>query len=882
MYSSSKYKSNSSSNFIKKPYNDSKVGTNYGTNTSKSRIAAALATPSSIYSTSKYAQNNLYSTNNIYSNSKDLNPSTSSFNSINSKQNKLQEKNETTSIYNIGLLSQPTLNTIFKTTNKEENALSCNNLLLPNQQKSSIKTEPNIIKNDRDTIKPEEIKNLLEIYGGRKKSEVTTNLVNAEDKNLKLNKTWAHSYLEKRREERKKSVDENENVNPLSISHSRRSIFSTDNFLETANCENEEDKPVGGFVERLLKAHHVVDELLNKRGIRAENEKKFLKTFERIPIVQEEEKLEIRSERRKIRRRISLSSETGSEDSGLLADHEFVSEGEEQEESEKITHCLKEYKNFLSYENFAAILPEKINEKINYNIEMKPYEIQLINISINSNFKMQEKCLNANKKIIKPINVVKKMHLKLPASVLLTNYVSTNFNFKSNSNKTEPKENFHHIIASKNKKKISLMVNLEKFINKSFAFNNNNIKLETEKKIVSKRIQKKYFKILQAKLKIKSGQIEETEEQNNNLINSEDISQIKNKAKNCLKNSVFAQKSKSYRKEKEITKEFVKNIQNKFKNKNSKNEIELIRANLRRVSANQSFNSDVQENLSGKNLKTYRKPLETISREEKNGLLKLIKNEETKKHPKKKCLEKSDNNLSLNKKLNLSTSENNKIDVEKKNKKHQNLVVNNPQDMRESSISKNLTLSRKKNLNQDALKNNKNEYDNEKRDLSVLENRLSCKKEIEEFLIYSSKRKLARDYDILSDVDKFWIAEFRRHLNIPWPHAYIRPIFCYKCCFCQTDLPKIKPSIYFINAQTPLSRYVYDEPARYNEFIWRKYLLRGAIKAENRLPYHKSSLLKNSFGISLKKVPKINNNHVAKNLKRKKPWIPKWRRHLKG
>lgn len=191
---------------------------------------------------------------------------------------------------------------------------------------------------------PKSIKNLVKMYAGKK--EASTQEDDESDDKANANESWASGYLRKRREKMQNEPNEvNSQTNLLRDSNSKgyhreigvyaaKSDQLAMSTTATLSVVDGTDDPQKQFVKRLLSAHQVVDELLMKRGLRAEDESKFLKNYEWVPIVETDDSSEDTERPIRIQRhRLSFSSEE--EDSGLSEDHDSVPEEEVDDDDDE-------------------------------------------------------------------------------------------------------------------------------------------------------------------------------------------------------------------------------------------------------------------------------------------------------------------------------------------------------------------------------------------------------------------------------------------------------------------------------------------------------------------------------------------------------------------
>lgn len=132
-----------------------------------------------------------------------------------------------------------------------------------------------------------------------------------------VKESWASGYL-RRRKEAQKEEESQQNEKPMGV-------FALKPKEVTKICTKEAPPTESvsaqqAFMARLMAAHSVVDDLLSKRGLKGEDENKFLKHYEWVPVIEEELPEQRLSPRAIRRRRMTVSprrSVSSESDSGL-------------------------------------------------------------------------------------------------------------------------------------------------------------------------------------------------------------------------------------------------------------------------------------------------------------------------------------------------------------------------------------------------------------------------------------------------------------------------------------------------------------------------------------------------------------------------------------
>lgn len=153
---------------------------------------------------------------------------------------------------------------------------------------------------------------------GKRKDSLTDR--NAAPSSIK--ESWASGYLRRRKEVQKE--DEEETLAPstsdkASVSKKPQPLVVKIPVKEPPPLEDIQIQKE--FMARLMAAHSKVDELLSKRGLRTENETKFIHHLEWVPVIEEdltEERISPRIIRHRRRQTVSPHRSTSSEnDSGM-------------------------------------------------------------------------------------------------------------------------------------------------------------------------------------------------------------------------------------------------------------------------------------------------------------------------------------------------------------------------------------------------------------------------------------------------------------------------------------------------------------------------------------------------------------------------------------
>lgn len=181
---------------------------------------------------------------------------------------------------------------------------------------------------------------------------------NEKTTSLSSEATSSHDYLAKRREQQQSSsskMDSSERNSfrrrhslgmeppPLAVRQEQPqkkitvAIKPDDDTINELRIQQE-------FVQRLMAAHSTVDDLLNRRGMKGEDESKYLKTYEYIPIIEEEiTRPKTRYNQRRITRQSKTKSPTNDSDSGLSVDsYEASHESTPEKSIEATTECDSE------------------------------------------------------------------------------------------------------------------------------------------------------------------------------------------------------------------------------------------------------------------------------------------------------------------------------------------------------------------------------------------------------------------------------------------------------------------------------------------------------------------------------------------------------------
>ncbi|KAI6188475.1 Tnt-2 [Aphelenchoides besseyi] len=104
-----------------------------------------------------------------------------------------------------------------------------------------------------------------------------------------VRESWASGYLRRRKEPR---LDEQSDTGPIGV-FAAKANPTTESSSTTVTRLNqappaEFQASQHEFMNRLLAAHKAVDNLLNRRGLRSEDESKFLQKYEWVPVIDEE------------------------------------------------------------------------------------------------------------------------------------------------------------------------------------------------------------------------------------------------------------------------------------------------------------------------------------------------------------------------------------------------------------------------------------------------------------------------------------------------------------------------------------------------------------------------------------------------------------------
>ncbi|KAE9556251.1 hypothetical protein FO519_000590 [Halicephalobus sp. NKZ332] len=122
------------------------------------------------------------------------------------------------------------------------------------------------------------------------------------------------------------------------------------------------------FVQRLMAAHSTVDNLLSKRGLKAEDERKYLKHYECIPIIEEEQLRPVRHSR--LPRKSKSPSDDS--DSGLSIESSESSHESSPEKNESETSCDElEISAEEQSEGCVYIVPVSVKEESSVSLTIK-------------------------------------------------------------------------------------------------------------------------------------------------------------------------------------------------------------------------------------------------------------------------------------------------------------------------------------------------------------------------------------------------------------------------------------------------------------------------------------------------------------------------------
>lgn len=807
------------------------------------------------------------------------------------------------------------------------------------------------------TAQSKKIENLLEQYIGKKisKNENQETIENASS----VSDSWAHSYLK----QRKQKIDNKTELNDLSSINPKlrknlkddsllvkqnsfsddmikpsTSVSSKSNTIDKNNSENKKS-----FYERLITAHQVVDDLLSKRRINNKDKKKCLKSYKWDSILEKDkEEPKINNKLNSyFHRQYSVSSSSSDEnDSGLSADHDSISDEENDETEQENTISSVKY---FQQTSFTSLEIKKVNCSNKFNNIEKNYNIEKF---ITFNYAIEKNSLTVQSSSYKTISIYKKLKNKQICIIKTVSYLHTIFNNQhaslnvnlekeqiipilihaSFSNKKSLKHNICKIIniicTLKCEKQIKMMPKKQK-IKKSKT--NVLFKFLNQKQSCKKTIKVKNYKKIELRIK-EQKPILKTTKLNISFkalkIKLQFAQHIISIRKQFAKTSRFIKQKVSYKKKKEKNDNKTKNIKCLKKMQLGKE----FKSNAEKINTNTSVESMKEVFSKKKNIELIRKirgnlrrvSLKKNIKETKDNekiTLKILTLRETeqKKRNKEKNL-KIDNEIIMNNDNdahNISKLNSNKLKI---NKVMPNIEKHNHTSRLQDSLNilqkqtEPLTYANKtsdKNINTDGLSNIKNQMssisrsssciifpstsaindannknDNESSTSSL--NRSNSEISLLQLIHYTYRRQTKWELNHLfsEKADLKLIEEFRRCLQIPWPDAIIRPIFCYKCCFSnQIDL-KLPSTVYFLNRQLPNFLKQIDYKSERDQVLQQKNLLKNVKPSHNvKIPLKNKSILNPFYGINLKKVNnKRRRGQPITMFKKKRSFIPKWRR----
>ncbi|KAI1729203.1 troponin T [Ditylenchus destructor] len=870
----------------------------------------------------------------------------------------------------------------------------------------------------RAAPRPADINNLVKKYTSKKSDVPESEDADAASSNEPTNDSWASGYLRKRREEKLKAetaANEGQIEQPGPSTHCS---MSTDR--EVGVYAAKSDMPQLGpaaldgedhqqqFVRRLITAHTVVDDLLKKRGLRGEDEAKFLKQYEWVPIVDEEDELKKKEKSpqpnpRRIaplnRRRISSSS--GS-DSGLSLDEEDQEENfqpaptftqrqftpvplETEIEEEKMAEQSPEYRGFptenvssdyefknnsleAGLEECCQIIPEPshvtVNKKVksadessSINASLKPrqikktehvqYSIAVPNawkcttkIACAKTFKLPEKNVQKEFSLTNsrsPIessrtSLIQKATLKRESvsktigktvnkeeKRLLEQTSSTATAFRSPNRKSTAKISLQHCSfydVAKNVKEYPTKLNEkgntcevivkqmpEKCVRAHFRLTAAALSPEWSRKVVptarqvlrvARNVREPIEYIPKDFPEVEIGEVRKKPKNNQN-----------NKPRRKLKDRQMVGRKGDKMKEKINTHTSVKDMQTRL-SQSGPGEIDLIRTirgNLRRVprAGDMSENQGTDEaeltlKKSILSLKESKKPQrrssaivpnsdvsefrrDSLNLQEVNSYTRMSNSAQQKINEKSDQTKQKEKKLQRNKKVKTSLEGAN---YEAQRKCQDEILASGKNAelelLRDDESEKRASRARSARLSErDETKKSQSKLQKESRSESS-ESIFATDREAE------SDGKCVTECEMTA-ADLILIEWFRRYLNIPVPLAVIRPIFCYKCCFCNHEPAPDRAFASFLRARTPTQMDKEDE-MNFTEFLRIKELLkrvyRSTPETQRQKPHSGANRHSEPFGVNLKRVQQSRKRRplpMPGAKRKRKPFIPKWRRN---
>ncbi|KAI1721364.1 troponin T [Ditylenchus destructor] len=825
----------------------------------------------------------------------------------------------------------------------------------------------------RAAPRPADINNLVKKYTLKKSDMPESEDAEAASSNDPTNDSWASGYLRKRREEKLKAemaANEGQIEQP---GPSTRCSMSTDGEVGVYAAKSDMphlgpaaldgEGPQQQFVRRLISAHTVVDDLLKRRGLRGEDEAKFLKQYEWVPIVDEEDELKTKKEKSPQpnpvriaplnRRRISSSS--GS-DSGLSLDEEDQEENfqpaptftqrqftpvplETEIEEEKMEEQSPEHRaistepenvssdyecknNTLEtgLEECCQIIPEPLNATVNKTIksadestsinaglksrQIRKTEHALHSIGVPNSWKCTSKIACAKTFKLPEKNVQKEFSLTNPRSRiescreslvqkamiktervsktigktvnkeekrLLEQTSSTATAFRSPNKKSTAKISLQHCSfyeVAQNVKGYPTKPNgksntceetvrqmPEKCVRAHFRLTAAALSPEWTRKVVptarqvlrvARNVREPIEYIPKDFPEVEIGELRKKPKHNQN-----------NRQRRKLKDRQLVGRKGDKMKEKINTHTSVKDMQARL-SQSGPGEIDLIRTirgNLRRVPRA----GDLSENQGTDEAEL------TL----KKSILSL---KESKKPQRRSSATVPNSDISEFRRDSLNLDEINSY-TRTTSDKNANMELSRD-DEREKRASR----ARSARLS---------ERDETKKGQSKLQK--EARSESSESIFASDREAEAGEKCVteceMTAADLILIEWFRRYLNIPVPLAIIRPIFCYKCCFCNHAPAPDRAFASFLRSRTPTQMGKEDE-MNFTEFLRIKELLRRVYRSSPETQRQKSHSGPNRhsepFGVNLKRVQQSRKRRplpMPGAKRKRKPFIPKWRRN---
>lgn len=667
------------------------------------------------------------------------------------------------------------------------------------------------------------------------------------------------------------------------------------------------------FMQRLLQAHQIVDELLKSRGLQPEDERNFLRYWDQDPIIEEEIKVDF--SRRSSASDSGLSLDNDSDHSTLEEIHEIISECQDlnrQETESQIVQCSFNFQRNLCFQCLfiesvspIAICSSALLNIVNFTQKRlyKSFEV----ISPENNKSKQRNVAKPKLARQKPASPTKSLQRFEQCSVI-----------KSFHNPYRSYLGISIIRQISNSNWISRRVRRkEEKICKILHFNKFSISSQEALFVMRRKdpLITIFFNVHEPQIfnsTAKNAQLTLHEMKNNNDQSSTTAlrkalpAQV-HKEENKI--PIVAKISKNFKRVNSLDSNFLEKLKN---NQNQQDEIRLIKNNLRKVDFNKTvrkeglkiyciqdyhlrtkknilneFNLNETQQEDGETLVKY----ENIRRIDKTNIgkdnersnkIKQITPRRTdgnssiiNQHQKtvelikpKECEENKEGSRGLKKIEKVDSREINKVRKERKHEKEDNTkgINHAPAKLtqkKSTSISKNEEIPIK------SLANNA--------------------KDIKTGSVGSPNFT-----EISEKMDRIFINEFRREKAIPKPKAVIRfpsPIpfkFMENNPIALSQDRSFSP-IKFIQRATPKNRKLLSEPSFFDNDPVKQHLTGSILKPTKKAVKSPPSLTsiqpsfppQNRFGVVLKRVNRQKNETkcgAITNLTPKEPWIPKWRR----